>query len=123
MPYDAALADRIRRQLNGRSGLVEKTMFGCVGFLLHGNVCVAVWKDSLVARVGPQAYEAALRESFVREFDITGRAMTGWVRVAPQGLADDDQLADWIDQAARFVRTLPRRAAASPARRRSRGPS
>lgn len=37
------------------------------------NMCVGVWKNSLVARVGPEQYEEALQEPFVGEFDITGR--------------------------------------------------
>ncbi len=111
MPFDKTLADRVRRRLSGRSGLAEKKMFGCIGFLVHGNVCVAVWRDSLVVRVGPDAYPQALREPFVREFDITGRPMTGWVRIAADGVADDDQLDEWIEKASRFVDTLPRKTA------------
>jgi hypothetical protein len=29
------------------------------------------------------------------------------VAVEPQGVEDDDQLADWIGRATRFVRSLP----------------
>ena len=28
-------------------------MFGSVGFLLHGNLLVGIWKDSLIVRLGP----------------------------------------------------------------------
>lgn len=122
MPFDQHLADRIRSHLQGRPGLVEKRMFGGVGFLLHGNMCVGVWRDALVVRVGPEQYPHALREAFVREFDITGRPMTGWVLVAPPGLADEDQLAGWIGLATRFVQTLPRKSAAS-GKTRPKGPS
>jgi TfoX/Sxy family transcriptional regulator of competence genes len=97
-------------------------MFGGVGFLLHGNMCVCVWKDSLIARVGPEQYDAALREPFVREFDITGRPMTGWIMVSPAGVEDDDQLREWIDRAIQFVRLLPHKESRSgnqkPRRRR-----
>jgi hypothetical protein len=68
---------------------------------------VGVWKDSLIARVGPGGYEDALREPHVREFDITGRPMKGWVLVGPAGVQEDEQLADWIGRATRFVRALP----------------
>jgi hypothetical protein len=82
-------------------------MFGGVCFLLNGNLLVGVWKDSLIARVGRDAYESALREEYTREFDITGRPMKGWVMVEPDGIDDDHQLSRWIDQATEFVRTLP----------------
>ena len=82
-------------------------MFGGVGFLLSGNMCVGVWKDSLVARVGLGQYEDALNRPFAGEFNVTGRSMKGWVLVAPEGIDEDDQLHDWIQLAVSFVRTLP----------------
>ena len=82
-------------------------MFGGIGFLLDGNMLVGVWKDSLFARIGPDAYEDALMELHIREFDITGKPMKGWVLVEPEGVEDDDQLNDWIRRAEEFVGTLP----------------
>ncbi len=107
MAYSETLAERIRKRLARRRNVEEKKMFGGIGFLLKGNMCVGVWKDSLIVRVGPEQYEDALQESFVSEFDITGRAMKGWVLVAKEGVEDDDQLQDWIQSAVKFVRKLP----------------
>jgi hypothetical protein len=107
MAFNEELAERIRQGLARRKGIEEKKMFGGIGFLLNGNMLVGVWQDCLIARVGPDGYEEALLEPHVREFDITGRSMTGWVAVGPQGVEKKDQLADWIGRATRFVRTLP----------------
>ena len=82
-------------------------MFGWVGFLLHGNLLVGVWKDSLIVRLGPDEGDEALREPHVKEFDITGRPMKGWVLVEPEGVRHDDQLKGWIQRAVRFVGALP----------------
>jgi hypothetical protein len=68
---------------------------------------VGVWKDSLIARLGPDSYDDALLEPHVREFDITSRAMKGWVLVEAEGVEDDDQLKDWIERAVKFVKALP----------------
>ena len=51
---------------------------------------VGVWKNSLIVRLGPDSYDDALLEPHVREFDITGRAMKGWVLVEPEGVTGDD---------------------------------
>ena len=107
MAFSEALAERIRQGLARRKGIEEKKMFGGIGFLLNGNILVGVWNDSLIVRLGPEEGEEALREPHVREFNITGRAMKGWVLVAPEGVAGDDQLAGWIQRATEFVRTLP----------------
>ena len=87
----------------------EKKMFGSICFLLHGNLLVGVWKDSLIARLGPDEGEEALREPHVRVFDVTGRAMKNWVLVEPDGIDDDAQLKDWIDRAMKFVQRLPKK--------------
>jgi TfoX/Sxy family transcriptional regulator of competence genes len=104
--YSEALAERIEQALARRKGMEAKKMFGGVGFLLHGNLLVGVWKDSLIVRLGPEAAEEALREVHVKEFDITGRPMKGWVLVEPAGVAADDALKDWIERARQFVGSL-----------------
>jgi hypothetical protein len=107
MAVDESLAARIRDALARTKGVEEKTMFGCVCFFLDGNVLVGVWKDALIARVGPDEAEAALREPHVRAFDITGRPMRNWVAVEPEGVEGDDQLRDWVRRAEGFGGTLP----------------
>ncbi len=107
MAYSKSLVERIRHLVARQRGVTEKKMFGGVCFLLNGNLLVGVWKDSLIARVGKDAYEAASQEEYVKEFDITGRPMKGWVMVEPDGIDSDHQLTHWIDQAIQFVRTLP----------------
>ena len=82
-------------------------MFGGIGFLLHGNLPVGGWKESLVVRLGEKEGEEVLKEPHVREFDITGRPMRNWVAVGPDGVEDGDQLKGWIEQALKFVKTLP----------------
>jgi hypothetical protein len=107
MPYSRSLADRVRRLLGERRNLAEKKMFGGVAFLLNGNLLVCVWQSSLIARVGPDSYEQALKQSHVREFDVTGRPMRGWVMIEPDGLDADAELQTWIDASLAFVETLP----------------
>ena len=82
-------------------------MFGGVCFLLNGNMCVGIWKTSLIVRLGPEQAASALAEPNVVEFDITGRPMMGWVMVEPNGLETDEQLTGWIQRAVEFVGGLP----------------
>ena len=109
MAYSASLAARIRDALGKRRGVEEKKMFGGVGFLLNGNLLVGVWKDAIVARLGPEQAGQALQEEHVKEFDITGRPMKGWLLVEPDGVESEQQLRDWIERALAFVTTLPKK--------------
>jgi TfoX/Sxy family transcriptional regulator of competence genes len=105
----ACKPSRSRRQLfnYGRDNL--KKMIGGVGFLLNGNMLVGVWKNSLIVRLGPDNYEDALLEPHVREFDITGKPMKGWVMVEPEGVEDEAQVKEWIQRALKFVGKLPQK--------------
>jgi hypothetical protein len=109
MAYSESLAERVRTALAGSRGVTEKKMFGSVVFLLHGNMCVGIWKSSLIVRLDPDQAAAALKMPDVREFDVTGRPMKGWILVDPDGLETDAQLHAWIDQAKQFVVTLPKK--------------
>lgn len=85
----------------------EKKLFGGVGFLLHGHLCVCVWQTLLIVRLGTEEAVEALRQPHVRPFDVTGRPMKGWAMVEAEGLDSDDQLRQWIQQCEEFVATLP----------------
>ena len=109
MAFSESLTARIRDALARKKNIEEKKMFGGVGFHLNGNMLVGVWKTSLIVRIGPDDYDDALLDPHVREFDITGRPMKGWVMVESDGVQNDDQLAGWIERAVKFVKTLPKK--------------
>jgi TfoX/Sxy family transcriptional regulator of competence genes len=107
MAFNEALAERIRHGLVRKKGIEDRKMFGGIGFLLHGNMLVGVWKNSMIVRVGADSYDEALLEAHVREFDITGKPMKGWLMVEPQGVEDDGQVKAWLQRAVKFVGKLP----------------
>lgn len=107
MPYDENLADRVRDAIGFRTGLVEKKMFGGLGFMVDGNLCCCVAGDDLMLRVGASEYQDALSYAHVREMDKTGRPMKGWVLVSPEGVASDQDLEEWLLRGLKFVDTLP----------------
>lgn len=109
MAFDETLAGRIRDALARKRNIEERKMFGCICFLLNGNALAGVWKNRLIARLGPDEGESALLEPHVRVFDITGKPMRNWVAVKPEGIEDDDQLDEWIKRAIKFVKTLPKK--------------
>ena len=106
MAFYDALAERVRDRLRDAVGVSEKKMFGGLAFLTYGNMTVGVHGDDLIARIDPDATDAALAEPGVRPFDITGRPMRGWVLVAGEAL-DDSVLRRWIGQAGAYVACLP----------------
>jgi TfoX/Sxy family transcriptional regulator of competence genes len=107
MAYDEGLAQRIRESVGELPEVGEKRMFGGLAFLHRGNMLVGVMGDDLIARVGPDASDAALALPGARVFDFTGRPMRAWVLVDGAVLEEDTALDGWIDRARAFVDTLP----------------
>lgn len=107
MSFDQRLAQRIREILVGTPDLVEKKMFGGIGFLIQGNMACGVNRDNLIVRVGPEKHQEAMSQPHVQPFDLTGKSMSGWVIVNPEGLASEAELDHWIIQGVDYARTLP----------------
>jgi hypothetical protein len=101
------LAQRVREILEEEPGFDEKKMFGGICFLLFGNMACGIIRDDLIVRVGATNYNAALKMPHTKKFDLTGKALTGWVMVLSTALDSDEELNDWVQKAVTFVRTLP----------------
>jgi len=109
MAYDEGLAQRIGEVLDELAppGRAEKRMFGGIGYLIQGNMACGVHKEYLIVRVGSARYQEALAAPHTRVFDMTARAMRGWVMVSPDGCASDPDLRAWVQQGVDFSQTLP----------------
>jgi len=107
MPYDTGLAQRVREILEEEPGFDEKKMFGGICFLLFGNMVCGIIKDDLIVRIGAANYDAMLEMPHTKKFDLTGKALTGWVMVLSEALDSDEELNCWVQRAVPFVRTLP----------------
>jgi TfoX/Sxy family transcriptional regulator of competence genes len=107
MPSDDDLADRVRSQLEGEQNVTERTMFGRLCFFVAGNMAVGISGEDLMVRVGPEGYDDALAQPHARVFDMSGRAMAGWVVVGAEGIASEPGLAQWISRGVAFARSLP----------------
>lgn len=107
MAYDEVLAARVRGAISDKPGIIEKKMFGGVIFMLNSNMACGIHQQALIVRVGPQGYKAALARPGTRPFDLTGRPMSNWVLVEPEGCASETELKDWVEQGLAFAASLP----------------
>lgn len=107
MPYNGDLAERLSKLMAGRSELEPRKMFGGICFMLNGNVCLGIWKDFLILRVGVTNSGKLIQQQLARPMDITGRPMKGWVMVPESGWRDDAKLKEFSQLALSFVSTLP----------------
>ena len=76
MAFDEGLAQRVTELLADNPYTTQKQMFGGMGLMISGNMCVGIMSDSMV------------------------------VRADPQGLAEDEDLEHWLKKAERFASAL-----------------
>jgi TfoX N-terminal domain len=108
MAYDEDLADRIRELVGGEAGLTEQKMFGGLAFLIGGNMAVAAsGQGGLLVRVDPARSDALVETTNARPMEMRGRPMQGWLRVAPEDVHGDRQLASWVELGTSYARSLP----------------
>lgn len=106
MSYSETLAKRVRSHLNHHDNYHEKQMFGGLAMMLNGNMCCGVVGEELMARVGPEKYEACLKIPYVRQMDFTGKPLRGMVYIAAAGVDSEQQLAAWIELSKSFALSL-----------------
>lgn len=108
MAYDEDLAHRIRELIAAEPGLTERKMFGGLAFLIGGNMSVAAsGQGGLLVRVAPDETDALLAKPHAHTFEMRGRAMRGWLRVDPEGVRTERQLAPWVGRGVAYARSLP----------------
>jgi TfoX/Sxy family transcriptional regulator of competence genes len=108
MAYDEHLAARIREHLAGEP-VVEKAMFGGLGFMLGGHLAVsASGQGGMLVRVAPSDSDALLAEPGAALMQMGKRPpMDGWIRVAPDVLDDDEVLERWVARGVGYAKALP----------------
>ena len=99
MAYSLELLERIRALLADPGDVVEKKMFGGLGFLAGGHIAVAAsGRGGIMVRVEPGDTDALLAEPGAAPLEMRGQAARGWLRVAAEALDDDAVLRDWAER-------------------------
>jgi hypothetical protein len=109
--YDEELAARIRALVDGEPGLTEQTMFGGVAFLIGGNMAVAAsGQGGLLVHVAPEHSEVLVASTSAVPMEMRGKELAGWLRVASEDVAGEQELAQWVELGASYARSLPAKA-------------
>jgi TfoX/Sxy family transcriptional regulator of competence genes len=104
------LAQRMRDLIGLGTQITETKMFGGLAFLVNGNMAVAASGTSgkgLMVRVTPEEGENLIATTNATGMEMRGRVMTSWLRVAPEYLASDEVLEEWVQLGLAYARSLP----------------
>jgi TfoX/Sxy family transcriptional regulator of competence genes len=101
------LEDRVRAVLRGVADVREKRMFGSMGFMVRGNLCVTARPERLMCRIDPALHEQAIQRDGCETVVMKGRPYPGYVFVASAAVATKAALTWWIDRCLEHNTTLP----------------
>jgi len=99
MPYDEALAERIRKKLSGIRAVEEKKMMGGLTFMLNDKMCLGIVKDELMCRIDPTIHDKVIKMKGCRTMDFTNRPMKGFIFVDQSGMKTEKELDYWVSLA------------------------
>lgn len=94
------LRDRVLELIADEGTVREVSMFGGRSVMLDEKLIVSTLKDGgLLVRVDADRHEELLARPGAAQAEMgAGRDMgPGWIEVAADAIADEDQLAEWID--------------------------
>lgn len=103
MAYSEHQKERIESTLKRHTRSFEgKKFMGGYCFFVDDKMCMgldidkATGKDRLMARIGAENMQAALKKKACRPMDFTGKPMKGFVFIDPDGFDLDKDLDYWV---------------------------
>lgn len=82
-------------------------MFGSLGFMVRGNLCITARPERLMCRIDPALHEAAINGEGCETVVMKGRPYPGYVFVASSAVKTTAALDHWIDLCLKHNATLP----------------
>lgn len=107
MAYDNDLAGRVRELMGGVADVSEQRMFGGLAFMVQGNLAIAASQSGVLVRVNPGESDELVASTAAQLAVMGTRTMKGWVRVAPDELRTEADLAPWVRRGVDTALSLP----------------
>ncbi len=109
MAYDEALAERIRTFLEDTPGLVERKMFGGIGWMIGGHMAAGAHSDGkLMIRSSKEDFPTFIAEHpGVNGMKRGDTVMTGWILIEPEVVHDETAFVHWVGRGRDYAAGLP----------------
>lgn len=109
MAYNIERTELVRQALAHIPDVQEKKMFGSIGFIVNGKLCIGVGDHddhNMMVRVGPDRYDEALKRTGALPAIMRGHEMKGYVFLVEDALKSKEDLDYWVGLALDFNKTL-----------------
>jgi hypothetical protein len=83
-------------------------MFGGLAFLIGGNLAVgASGQGGIMLRLDRAEGQPLLDRTAARPMIMRGKPVRGWLRLDAGDVQEGREVAEWVDRAAGYARSLP----------------
>lgn len=100
-----ALVDRVRAELAVQKDVEEKRMFGSIGFMVRGKLCISARDSRIMCRVEPSLHDDLVARRGVSPVVMKGREMRGYVYVGKRALRTRRELRFWVNLSLDYLLT------------------
>lgn len=101
--------EQVRHLLAHIPDVEERKMFGSIGFIVNGKLCIGVGDHvdhTMMVRIGPDKYEEALGKKGAHPAIMRGKEMKGYVFLTNEALESEKALNYWVQLALEFNKKL-----------------
>lgn len=105
--YSEKLEDLIDHYLIANEELEKKKELGGVGYLINGNMCLGIYDDLLVARIGKSLAQTLVDKSGIRKYLPDEGLYDDFIMVEKKIYIHSKALHKFIDQSIEYTSGLP----------------
>lgn len=105
--YSEKLEDLLDHHLIANEELIKKKEGGGVGYLINGNMCLGIFNDLLVARIGQTLAESIVDRPGIRRYLPDKGLYDDFIMVEKRIYNHPKALQKFIDQSILYTENLP----------------
>lgn len=105
--YNERLEDLLDHHLISNEELEKKKKMGGVGYLINGNMCLGIYEDELVARIGSSLADTLVKKPGIRPYLKDNEDFDEFILVSEKIYLHSKALQKFIDESLEYTRQLP----------------
>lgn len=105
--YNERLEDLLDHHLIANEELHKKKQLGGVGYLINGNMCLGIYNDLLIARIGKKLARSLVDRPGIQPYLPGNEDFDEFILVEESIYNHSKALAKFIDQSIEYTRQLP----------------
>lgn len=105
--YSEKLEDLLDHHLIANEELRKKKKLGGVGYLINGNMCLGIYENFLVARIGKSLAQTLVGRPGIKPYLKNNEDFDDFILVTEEIYTHSKALQKFIDQSIEYTRGLP----------------